>query len=138
MHAYERCRDKFHIYTYLTHLDSFDARKGSCRRPLPETKFCRTYDRWIMNSELYLLYHVLCIYEIKLDHNKHDFVLYCTGHVFTYNLAQRLCVFDGCKFQEQLDSMMSEMQLPDSKGSSASLAKTQLGWFHVSISGCYM
>ena len=67
------------------------------------------------------MYIYIYIYEIKLDHNKHDFVLYCTGHVFTFNFAQRLCVFDGCKFQEQLDSMQHafEMQLPDSKGSRA-------------------
>ena len=72
-------------------------------------------------------------------------ILYCTTlDSFTFNFAQRLCVFGGCKFQEQLDSTMSEkqhafeMQLPDSKGSSASLAKTQLRRFHVLISGCYM
>lgn len=111
-----------------------------------------TYYELIMNSELYL--YIMCvlmyiylyyILYMRLSSIITKMILYCTTlDSFTFNFAQRLCVFGGCKFQEQLDSTMSEkqhafeMQLPDSKGSSASLAKTQLRRFHVSISGCYM
>ena len=91
-----------------------------------------------INVFIYLYY----IHYMRLSSIITKMILYCTTlDSFTFNFAQRLCVFGGCKFQEQLDSTMSEkqhafeMQLPDRKGSSASLAKTQLRRFHVLMSG---